>query len=294
VTTGQSSIQRVFSRWAQELSIDAELVGIDLPLHAEPQAYRRVVQFIAADELSRGALVTTHKLDLFESCRDLFDRVDPLAHLMQETSCLSKRGDDLVCHAKDPVSAGLALDAFLTPGRFREGAELLVLGAGGSALAITWHLHLPDRHDDVPRRTVITDLSSERLAGVHATFAALAGLETVRTTGTSAADELLGGLAEGSVVINATGLGKDRPGSPLSPRVVFPRDGVAWDLNYRGDLVFLEQARAQQESRHLQVEDGWVYFLHGWTRVVAEVFDVGIPTSGPVFDRLGEIAEGTR
>jgi len=76
--------------------------------------------------------------------------------------------------------------------------------------------------------------------------------------------------------------------------VVFPRDGVAWDLNYRGDLVFLEQARAQQESRHLQVEDGWVYFLHGWTRVVAEVFDVGIPTSGPVFDRLGEIAEGTR
>ncbi len=78
VTTGQSSIQRVFPRWAQELSIDAELVVIDPPLHAEPQAYRRVVQFIAADELSRGALVTTHKLDLFESCRDLFDRVDPL------------------------------------------------------------------------------------------------------------------------------------------------------------------------------------------------------------------------
>jgi shikimate dehydrogenase len=27
----------------------------------------------------------------------------------------------------------------------------------------------------------------------------------------------------------------------------------------------------QQASRNLQVEDGWVYFLHGWTQVVAQV-----------------------
>jgi shikimate 5-dehydrogenase len=66
---------------------------------------------------------------------------------------------------------------------------------------------------------------------------------------------------------------------------------VAWDLNYRGDLAFLDQARA---AGHVRVEDGWVYFLHGWTQVIAEVFDLEIPTSGPVFDALDRIATDTR
>ena len=43
-------------------------------------------------------------------------------------------------------------------------------------------------------------------------------------------------------------------------------------------------------ARHLQIEDGWTYFIHGWTQVIAEVFHIDIPTSGPGFDKLGEIA----
>jgi hypothetical protein len=58
--------------------------------------------------------------------------------------------------------------------------------------------------------------------------------------------------------------------------------------------VFLEQARRQEAERRLFIEDGWIYFLHGWTRVIAEVFDVDIPTSGPEFDRLSEIAATVR
>jgi shikimate 5-dehydrogenase len=54
--------------------------------------------------------------------------------------------------------------------------------------------------------------------------------------------------------------------------------------------VFLDQARAQAASRNLKLVDGWTYFLHGWTEVIAEVFDVAIPTSGPTFERLSEIA----
>jgi hypothetical protein len=42
------------------------------------------------------------------------------------------------------------------------------------------------------------------------------------------------------------------------------------------------------------VEDGWVYFLHGWTQVIAEVFGIEIPTSGPRFEALGAIAAGVR
>ena len=41
-----------------------------------------------------------------------------------------------------------------------------------------------------------------------------------------------------SLVVNASGLGKDRPGSPLPDGAPFPRHGVAWELNYRGERLF--------------------------------------------------------
>jgi shikimate 5-dehydrogenase len=97
-----------------------------------------------------------------------------------------------------------------------------------------------------------------------------------------------------SLVMNATGLGKDAPGSPLTSAGKFPEKGIVWDFNYRGDLLFLAQARAQATARNLSIEDGWVYFVHGWTRVVAEVFDVDIPTSGPKFDDISRIAKEAR
>ena len=106
-------------------------------------------------------------------------------------------------------------------------------------------------------------------------------------------DEILARLAPGSLVINATGLGKDAPGSPLSPLAQFPENGIVWDLNYRGDLVFLEQAR-QQKNHVTLVEDGWIYFLHGWTQVIGEVFHIEIPTSGASFAELSRLAQSTR
>lgn len=49
--------------------------------------------------------------------------------------------------------------------------------------------------------------------------------------------------------------------------------------------IFLDQARAQQNKKNLKIEDGWVYFIHGWTRVIAEVIHLDIPASGPEFDK---------
>ena len=46
-----------------------------------------------------------------------------------------------------------------------------------------------------------------------------------------------------------------------------------------GDLIFLDRARACR-NRHASFsgrEDGRTYFIHGWTQVIAEVFDVEIP-----------------
>ena len=101
-------------------------------------------------------------------------------------------------------------------------------------------------------------------------------------------------LTPGSLVVNATGLGKDAPGSPVTDAAVYPQDGIVWEFNYRGDLVFLRQARAQAAARNLQVEDGWTYFIHGWTRVIAEVFHLDIPVDGEKFGRLCELAAAAR
>ena len=295
VTTARSSIMRVFPEWARHLGLgDVEMRGIDFAPHDEPARYREAVAFLKADPLSMGALVTTHKLDLYAACRDLFDEIDPLARLMAETSCLSKRDGRLVCHAKDPISSGLAVDGFLPPGHFaRTGAELFSMGAGGSTIALVWHLTRPERGADRPSRIVVSDLSRPRLDHLRAIQAEMGSdvpLDCTLAPEPSDNDAVLEGLRPGSLVVNATGLGKDAPGSPLTDAARFPEGAVAWDLNYRGDLVFLDQARRQQAARGLQVEDGWTYFVHGWTQVIAEVFDVPIPTSGPEFDAIAAIA----
>ena len=299
VTTGSSSIRRVFPLWAEELGLgDVVLVGIDLPLHAPAEDYRTVVEFIKHDPLSLGALVTTHKLDLFRAAGDLFDDVDPLARLMHEVSSISKRDGRLVAHAKDPISSGLALDAFVPAGHFAAtGADLVVFGAGGSAIAIDWYLTRPERGADRPRRVVVTNRSQPRLdalRAVHDESGADTELVTAVADEATVNDGFVAAAPPGSVVINATGLGKDAPGSPITDGATFPHGALVWDLNYRGSLVFLDQARAQEADGGLHVEDGWVYFVHGWTQVIAEVFDVDIPTSGAGFERLSDLAASTR
>jgi shikimate 5-dehydrogenase len=293
VTTAQSSIMRIFPAWAREIGLGSAVIkGIDFPLGAEPAAYREAVAFIKADPLSRGALVTTHKLDLFAACRDLFDEIDPLAALVHETSCLSKRDGKLICHAKDPITAGLAIDAFLGRDDFaKTAAEVFCMGAGGAGAAITLVL-LQRERGDIPARIVVSDTSRSRLDELKRLHRSVAErpIEYVLAARPSDNDDVLQSRKPGSLVINATGLGKDKPGSPLTDAAMFPERAIVWELNYRGNLVFLEQARTQAALRNLKLVDGWTYFLHGWTRVIAEVFDVTIPTAGPAFDRLSKIA----
>lgn len=295
VTTAQSSIMQVFPAWAAHLGLgDAVIRGIDFPLHAPAADYRAAVEFIKHDPLSLGALVTTHKIDLFDACRDLFDEIDEFAMTMGETSCLSKRGTRFICHAKDPITSGLAIDGFLPPRHFaRSAAPLFAIGAGGSTIALTTYLMQPARGTDRPSRIVVSDCNPHRLdeiRRIHAGMDLGVRCDYVLAATVADNDALLATLAPGAVVINATGLGKDRPGSPLSDAARFPHQAIVWDLNYRGDLKFLEQAWRQRAAADLQIEDGWTYFIYGWTRVMAEVFNIEIPVSGPGFDRLSDIA----
>ncbi|MFV0253497.1 MAG: shikimate dehydrogenase family protein [Beutenbergiaceae bacterium] len=296
VTTGSSSIRAIFPRWARALGLEAQLVGIDLPIHAPPQLYRKVVEFIGNDPWSLGALVTTHKMDLYAACADMFDEIDVHARAMGEISSLSKSAGRLICHAKDPISSGLALEAFVPVDHWqRTSAEVLCLGAGGSAIALTWYLTQSSRGANRPSRVVVSNRSQPRLEHieqVHATLGVQVPTRYVLAPRISDNDRLLAAAPPGSLVVNATGLGKDAPGSPLSPDALYPVGGLVWELNYRGDLLFLERARKQQPDRNLLVEDGWTYFLHGWTQVIAEVFHIDIPSDGGGFDELSRLAGG--
>src|SRR5512140_616880 len=96
VTTGKSSIRKVFPLWAEALGRpEVVLEGVDLKLHDRPEAYREAVAQIKYDPLSLGGLVTTHKLDVIAAARDLFDYLDPYAELCEEVSCISKQASRL-------------------------------------------------------------------------------------------------------------------------------------------------------------------------------------------------------
>lgn len=296
VSTRQSSIMKVFPDWAAHLGLrNVAIAGIDFPLHAPPADYRAVVRFIKDDPLSLGALVTTHKIDLYAACVDLFDVVDAHARRLAETSCLSKSGGQFVCHAKDPVTAGLALDHFIPAGHFaRTGAEVFAIGAGGSTLALTWHLMQASRGADRPARVLVTDRCARRLHDIerlHRSWATGIRCEYLLAQTAADNDAVLQGLRPAALVVNASGMGKDRPGSPLTDACPFPEAALVWELNYRGELSFLQQARRQAQERRLQVEDGWLYFIYGWSRVLAEVFHIEVPVSGPGFRQLCRIAQ---
>ncbi len=297
VTTGRSSIRKVFPVWMKVLQRpDVVLEGVDLRIHDTAEAYRKEVAQVKFDPLSIGALVTTHKIDLYEAAHDLFDFADPYAQLLGEVSSISKRDGSLEAHAKDPISAGLSLDALVGPGYFgRTGAHVLCFGAGGSAAATA--LHLIGKRDtaDRPGQFVVVNRSQDRLDRLRRVVESLKteiAFDYVCNQDAGRNDEIMQSMSEGTVVINATGMGKDSPGSPVTNAGRFPRRAIAWEFNYRGELDFLHQAEAQAAEREVRVEDGWLYFLHGWTLVIAQVLHVSIDP--PLFRRLAELAGSVR
>jgi shikimate dehydrogenase len=240
---------------------------------------------IQGDPACVGALVTTHKIAVFDAARDMFDELDEFAAGVGEVSSIAVRGGRTLGAAKDPLTAGLALEEVLADDHFAEGGQVLCLGAGGAGTAIGWYL---GRRKDGPLRMTFVDTERARLDHLQQVLAVHAPHVELRTLTAARADVAaeLAALPPGSLVVNATGLGKDRPGSPLPDPARFPERAVVWELNYRGSLEFLAQARAQQAARELTVVDGWRYFIHGWSQVIADVFQLPM---GP--DRVAELAE---
>lgn len=292
VTTQKSAILNIFPQWMKVFKIeDVKICGIDLAINSSVDIYRDVVKRIQNDNDAVGALITSHKVSLYKAANGMFDVIDETALLLGEVSCISKRRDKLLAFAKDPIASGMALNTFVTENHFMNtGSEVLVLGAGGSAFAIVAHLLSGTRHDGIPSKIIIANRSLERLDEARKVFFRYlkeANIVFELVPDPEDSDKLLKQLPAFSIIINATGLGKDRPGSPLTENVVFPKNAYVWDFNYRGDLLFLNQACLHQD-RNIHIEDGWIYFVHNWLLCLQEVFNFSITSD--MYDVCFELA----
>ncbi len=297
VTTTKSSIMKVFPLWMKVLGRPEIVIeGIDLKIHDIPDAYRAATAQIKYDPFSLGSLVTTHKIDLLQAARDMFEYLDPYADICGEISSISKMDGRLEGHAKDPITAGLSLDAIIREGYFgRTKADVLCFGSGGSGVATALHLINKSDPADRPAKFIFTNRSQWRLD--HAK-------KMVEQCNTDIVfeyhcsedplvnNQLMEQMPPHSIVINATGMGKDTPGSPITNNAKFPQNGIAWEFNYRGELDFLHQAEAQRVLQQLTIEDGWLYFVHGWTQVVAQVLHIDLTPE--LFADLEKVASTVR
>jgi shikimate dehydrogenase len=154
----------------------------------------------------------------------------------------------------------------------------------------------PDGCDRVrPRRVIATDVRRSRLEGLRDVIAELAPglpLELRLTAAEEPAIDELADIAVGSLIVNATGLGKDQPGAPVRLPARWPAEAVVWDLNYRGALPFLRDTARQADRRGLRVHDGWSLFIHGWAEALAAIF--ARPVTNDERSRMRAAAERLR
>lgn len=297
VTTGKSSIMKVFPLWMKVLGREEVVMeGVDCKIHDEPQVYRNAVAQIKYDPLSLGSLVTTHKIDLLTAARNMFDYLDPYALITDEVSSISKSEGRLEGHAKDPLTSGASLDAIIEKGYFgKTNGEVLCFGAGGSGVATLLHLINKKDKGDRPKKFTFVNRSQGRLDHAREMVGGLKTdieIEYICNSDPLVNDRIMEKFPPYSIIINATGMGKDTPGSPITWEGKLPLNSVSWEFNYRGELDFLHQSLAQVESRKVKVEDGWIYFVHGWTQVVAQVLHFDLTPA--LFDRLNQAASTVR
>jgi len=297
VTTGKSSIMKVFPLWMEVLGREEVIMeGVDCKIHDDPEVYRRAVAQIKYDPFSLGALVTTHKIDLLTAAQDMFDYLDPYAKITDEVSCISKLDGRLEGHAKDPITSGASLDAIIEKDYFaKTQGHVLCFGAGGSAIATLLHLINKEDRGDRPEKFIFVNRSQGRLDHARQMVEKLntdIEVEYIQNSDPLVNDGIMEKMPPHSIIINATGMGKDTPGSPVTWDGKFPLNSIAWEFNYRGELDFMHQSLAQVKSRNVRVEDGWIYFVHGWTQVIAQVLHFELTAS--LFQELNETASAVR
>jgi shikimate dehydrogenase len=241
---------------------------LDVALGSPPSVFRSTLEMLRAED-SAGGLVTSHKASVFDHCWTAFDFLEPQSVALGEIGVVYKTGDYLCGGVSDVQSGGLILRRLVVDSEIKEPFVAVVLGGGGSGLAAAWNLGVSGIassvtvvESDPVRRRVVRGLVESWPSSHRVQIAE--GEDGI-------ADSVICRDGGADLVINATGMGKDRSGSPVAKASVFKDGSVVWDFNYRGSLEFLSQAYSVAEDRHLTVRDGWDYFSAGWSVVMSRV-----------------------
>jgi shikimate dehydrogenase len=274
ISTGGSVARRAFEGWMRLLGADFALERVDLPAGAPAQSYRQLMDRIRSEAFA-GLTVTAHKTALFEHAGDLLDGVDEPARIASEISVIYSNAHEFRGTIIEPKSIAATLtelggDSAMT----LDTADVVVLGAGGTAVSLVMCLTEQAWPASArPRRIHFVDTSPQRLAHVAALSNAWPPSLETRTILSEGEVSLadLGPLPAKSLIVNATGLGKDRPGSPISLPTSWPLGAKVWDLNYRGDLLMPQAARDAEASSAVHAYDGWNLFINGWAEGLSKI-----------------------
>ena len=224
-----------------------------------------------------GGLVTSHKASLFRYGRSCFAEVSRIAEALEEISTIYKRKNcsGLFGEALDTVSiVPVAEEVTVRNVHWMAGSkEVVILGGGGAGIALVYALcNIPTR----PRQISVVERNEERVNFLRkvvadATLFTVEGIKIIRWAD---ADNVLREAGERPLIVNATGMGKDVPGSPVKDVHNIPFGSTLWDFNYRGELDFLKNAQQLASQERLLLVDGWDYFISGWMHAMCRIFHV--------------------
>lgn len=275
VSTAGSAALAAFPAWSRSLGLEAEVVGVDLAVDAPADAYRQLVARFRASAEVMGAVITGHKARLFETARDQLDAVSDAASGCREISVLRRDGDHVCGTAIEVRSSAAALREIVPANHWAiSGGQLLILGAGGTAAALISAMFDQSGAGSIgPSAVHLIDLVPSRAERLAEHLGRLSRDTAVSVERVKEASSVLTRLPSGSLVVNASGVGKDVSGSPVPLPAPWPDRVIFWEINYRGELPLLKDATHQAPARGLAVHDGWKLFVAGWSEALAAILN---------------------
>jgi shikimate dehydrogenase len=275
-----------FAGWAGVVGLAGTLIALDVAPDQGAGEYERLVGQLLVPEVV-GGVVTNHKVGLFREfrCRDW--QVSDTATALEVVSCFRTAPGGFEGNAEEPLAIERAIREISAVNGAGPYRELLIFGAGGAGRAIAYAASRMSEFGLA--RINITDTRMNRVEDVRRLsrdWGAEVNVELALNREVNNA--MLKNAQPGCLVVNATGLGKDLRGSPLSSDSVFPMGSSAWDLNYRGGLDFLHHARTQSGGRGVRVFDGQTLFTAGWMEAMTYI--ARTHASDDVFARFQALA----
>lgn len=272
VSTTKSSVNAAFPRWMDEFDLKADLVNVDLDLDSDENHYIEFCENLK-DIKTVGSLVTSHKANLYRHCSDRFDQLSDDSRLLQEISSIRFDAENMTlsAHNTDIEACMRTLLKLTTENQqwVNGDRSIVVLGAGGSGLSI---LIAASRSIKNHQKCVISDVSAARIKVAKEVLHT--NRMVVDVEDGSINDQIVEDAGRAPLVINATGMGKDLPGSPVNDVRCFPANSTFWELNYRGERPLYHALERRANLNGLRIEDGWEFFLDGWINNIRYAFNL--------------------